>query len=538
MHQTVLPALADPLFQLQIAPDAAFPHPAWQQARAAVLEALDNGSIAVLLGPPGSGKSLLLKELARTLRQAGKSARLIERTEALDGPPGNGILLVDEADTLSPDALATLCAGPAPVVLAALPGFPARLAGNPRPVREAVLDRLQPQDVARYVAARLNAVGRPRNLVEPEAVLALAGHSGGLLRLVNTLGGAAVFLAGLDGSEYVSRRHVDEAASMRDDFGDDGFDQDLVPPFQAEPAHVALPPARPVPTALRPVALRPVAPLPDAALPVAPLPVSPVVAEPVSTAVEAPAPAPLAPPPNFRAERIRRRAALGTMATASAVLFALPWLTRRQPAAPSSSQTAGGPVSPADSGTPPLIVADSGAAGPAAPEAPTAQAPAAQAPTARAEAPPLEAPPPPAAAPLLPHPEPVRRADKAPSAPPAELRVTMAPDAPVLFQGPIYNETIRQSGHVALVIRKQAPGGAITARFDASQGLLGSGVLAGSMSGTGRITASGQLMVGKNPFNCDLNGTIVGDKLTGSASFVRNGGSGLAARSVFTLTRA
>jgi len=114
----------------------------------------------------------------------------------------------------------------------------------------------------------------------------------------------------------------------------------------------------------------------------------------------------------------------------------------------------------------------------------------------------------------------------------------MAPDTPVLFQGPIYNETMGQSGHVALVIRKQASSGAITARFDASQGLLGSGVLAGSMSGTGRIAASGQLMVGKNPFNCDLNGTIVGDKLTGSASFVRNGGSGSTARSVFTLTRA
>lgn len=528
MQQTVLPALADPLFQLQIAPDAAFPHPAWQQARAAVLEALADGSIAILLGPPGSGKSLLLKELARTLRRAGKPARLIERTEALDGPPGNGILLVDEADTLGPDVLAALCAGPTPVVLAALPGFSARLAGNRRPVREAVLDRLQPQDVARYVAARLDAIGRPRNLVEPEAVLALARHSGGMLRLVNTLGGAAVFLAGLDGSEHVSRRHVDEAASMRDDFGDDDLDQDLIPQLQAGPAHVALPLDRPVP-----IALPPVAPLSDTALPVAPLPVSPVVAEPVSTAVEAPDSAPLAQLPNFRAERIRRRTALGTMATASAVLFALPWLTRRPPEASFPGQAAGGPASPADAGNPPLVVADSGAADPATPEASTAQAP-----TTKVEASRLEASAPPAAAPPLPHAEPAYRADKAPSAPPAELRVTMASEAPVRFQGPIYNETMGQGGHVALVIRKQAPGGAITARFDASQGLLGSGVLAGSMSGTGRITASGQLMVGKNPFNCDLSGTIVGDKLTGSASFVRNGGSGWAARSVFTLTRA
>ena len=505
MQHTVLPALADPLFQLQIAPDAAFPHPAWRQARASLLEALDGGGIAVLVGPPGSGKSLLLKELARTLRRAGKPARLIERTDALDGPPGSGVLLVDEADTLGTDALLALCAGPAPVVFAALPGFPERLARHTRPVLEAVLDRLQPEDVARYVAARLDAVGRPRDLIEPEAVLALARHSDGLLRLVNTLGGAAVFLATLDGSVQVGPRHVEEAASMRDDFGED------VPP---------------APDA------RPVTPIPATPVPVAPPLAEPELAEPVPV-LPAPAPADPAPPPpmpNYRAEMVRRRAALGTMVAASGVLFALPWLTRRKLAAPPfPGQATGGEAPPADTGNPPLAVADSGAARLAASDASAAQV----GPSS------LEVLPPQAAAPPLPHAEPVRRADKAPSAPAAgERRVTVASDAPVLFQGPIYNETMGQGGHVALVIRKQAPGGAITARFDASQGLLGSGLLAGSVSGTGRLTASGQLMVGKNPFNCDLSGTIVGDRLTGSASFVRQGGSGWAARSVFTLTRA
>ena len=505
MQHTVLPALADPLFQLQIAPDAAFPHPAWRQARTAVLDTLDSGGIAVLTGPPGSGKSLLLKELARTLRRAGRPARLIERTDALDGPPGSGILLVDEADTIGTDALAALCAGPAPVVLAALPGFPGHLAGHLRLVREAVLDPLRPQDVARYVAARLDTVGRPRDLIQPEAVLALARYSGGLLRLVNTLGGAAVFLAALDGSAHVSRRHVDEAASMRDDFGENA------PPLGLEPAPVAQSPATPAP--------------------VAPPPAEPVLADPTS-GLPTPAPAASVPPPplpNYRAEVLRRRAALGTMVAASGVLFALPWLTRRKLAAqPFPGQAGGGEASQAGAGNPPLAIADSGAAQPTVPDAAAAQA---GSPTPEA--------PPSAVAPPSSHAEPVRRADQAPAAPPAgERRVAVVPDAPVLFQGPIYNETMGQGGHVALVIRRQAPTGAITARFDASQGLLGSGVLAGSVSGTGRITASGQLMMGKNPFNCDLSGTIIGDKLTGSASFVRNGGSGRAARSIFTLTRA
>lgn len=522
MHHTVLPALADPLFQLQIAPEAAFPHPAWQQARAAALRALDSGGIAVLLGPPGSGKSLLLKDLARTLRRAGRPARLIERTEALDGPPGSGILLVDEADTLGADALLALCSGPAPVVFAALPGFPERLAACRRPVVQTELDHLQPQDVARYVAARLDAMGRPRGLLEPEAVLALARHSGGLLRLVNTLGGAAVFLASLDGSAHVSRRHVDEAAAMRDDFC-----EDMPPPFGTEPIPDAPIPAEPV----------------LAELPPAP----PVLSEPPPLA---PAPAPTDPGPlpalpNYRAETLRRRTALGTMMAAAGVLFALPWLTRGQSGAqPAPAQAAGGdqaaPSAQPGAGAPSLAVADaSGTAPDAAPDA----APGTSVPQAA----PQTAPPAPESSPQLmaaasspPRAEPVRRADKgAPAAPMAgESRVAAIPDDPVLFQGPIYNETMGQGGHVVLVIRKQAPAGAITARFDASQGLVGSGMLAGSVSGAGRITASGQLLMGKNPFNCDLSGTIVGDKLTGSASFVRNGSRGWAARSVFTLTRA
>ena len=431
---------------------------------------------------------------------------MIERTDALDGPPGSGILLVDEADALGADALTALCAGPVPVVFAALPGFSEHFAGHPRLVREAVLNPLQPQDVARYVAARLDTVGRPRDLIEPEAVLALAGYSGGLLRLVNTLGGAAVFLATLDGSARVSRRHVDEAASMRDDFGEDA------PSLGLGPASVEQ--------------------IPATSVPVVPPPAAPVLADPVP-ALPMPAPAaPASPPPlpNYRAETIRRRAALGTMVAASGVLFALPWLTRRKLAAqPFPEQAAGSGTSPADVGNPILAVADSGAAQPAVPDAPGAQA----------GSPNPEAPPPLTATPPSSHAEPIRRADKAPVAAPAgERRVAVVSDAPVLFQGPIYNETMGQGGHVALVIRKQASPGAITARFDASQGLLGSGVLAGSVSGAGRITASGQLMVGRNPFNCDLSGTIIGDKLTGSASFVRNGSSGWAARSVFTLTRA
>ena len=124
-----------------------------------------------------------------------------------------------------------------------------------------------------------------------------------------------------------------------------------------------------------------------------------------------------------------------------------------------------------------------------------------------------------------------------PATPSGDRRAVLASEAPVLFRGPIFNETMRQGGHVTVAIRKQAPAGAITARFDASQGLSGTGTLAGHVSGAGQITASGQLLMGKNSFLCDFSGTLTGNSLTGHASFVRPGNNTVY-RSRFNLVRA
>lgn len=110
------------------------------------------------------------------------------------------------------------------------------------------------------------------------------------------------------------------------------------------------------------------------------------------------------------------------------------------------------------------------------------------------------------------------------------------PEAPVHFRGPVYNETMRQGGQMSLVIRRQGPSGSVRARFEAWGSLSGSGDLAGNLSEDGRLSASGQLMMGKNSFDCDLSGVITGDKLVGSANFVRSRG-GRVAHSSFTLTK-
>lgn len=470
MPHTFLPAFEHPAFSLQVAPDAAIPHPAWRRARVAALEALACRRNAVLVGPPGSGKTLLLRNLAHTLLKAGQPVHLVGQAEAAGSPVAGGALLVDEADALGTDALAVLYAGAGPVLLAMLPGGPERLPRRLHPVRSIVLDRLAPLEVAQFIAARLAAAGRPGDLMEPEAVLALARHSSGLPRLVNVFGGAAAFLASLEGSSRISLRHVDEAASMRADAAED-VPLAAAGPFPVEPPSLTL----------------------DAAL------------------------------SSYRGAVLRRRAALGGMVAASAALFALPWLTSKRAGGVQQASTEGtAQAAQAEPGAPALAAGPQAAADDeafetfgagSAPVEPLEQ-PQPDVQTAIAEA----APPPPAA--------PARLDGQArPAIPPGERPAVVASNAPLLFRGPIFNETMNQGGRVTLAIRKQAPTGAITARFDASQGLSGSGTLAGSVSGAGRITASGQLLMGRNAFMCDISGVLDGNTLTGSASFVRNGNS-------------
>ena len=212
-HLPTLPAPST-AFRLHVAPGHATAHAGWLQARSAALAALDAGKAAVLLGPPGSGKSLLLQDLAVALRRH-HDVTCLPRGDLVHGAPASGILLVDEADGLEADVLASLRDGPQPFVLAALPGFETRLAGPGRTVVPVPMVPLAPVDVARLVTDRLDAAGQPRGSVEPDAVLALARLSGGVPRLVLVLAGSASFLAQCDGSPAVSSHHVEEAAALR-----------------------------------------------------------------------------------------------------------------------------------------------------------------------------------------------------------------------------------------------------------------------------------------------------------------------------------
>jgi hypothetical protein len=110
------------------------------------------------------------------------------------------------------------------------------------------------------------------------------------------------------------------------------------------------------------------------------------------------------------------------------------------------------------------------------------------------------------------------------------------PSALILFRGQVHNTAMHRKGKLSVAIVPQGSSGAITARFDAGAGLLGPGELAGNLSEGGHVSAHGRLMVGDNAFFCYLRGSIIGNRLIGSARFVRSNG-GRVTRSSFTLIR-
>lgn len=256
MQALELPNLRDTPFRLGVSPAEAVAHPAWLSASEGVLAALARSGRVALLGPAGSGKTLLLHAVAGALRDDGRVVRVADRGELPADLQRDAALLVDDADRLDSDALARLAGREGPCILAGPPVLAERLPPSFAPVP---LQPLSPDEVARFVAARLAAAGQRRDLLEPDAVLALARLSGGVPRLINALAGSAVFLAGLDGTARVSPRHVEEAAAMRD-----GGEAEIAPvPAPVESAALEIPPpeqSSPQDAPLRPEPLVPRSP--------------------------------------------------------------------------------------------------------------------------------------------------------------------------------------------------------------------------------------------------------------------------------------
>ncbi|MBP0446959.1 hypothetical protein J8J14_19465 [Roseomonas sp. SSH11] len=487
---------------------------------------------------------------------------MVERGDALDHQPEPAILLVDEAGYIAASALERLQRRDRPFALAALPGFAERLQPTGGAFVQVVLEPLGPEDVARYVAATLAAAGQPVALLEPEAILALTQYSQGLLRVVNSLAGFAMFLAQMEGAARVGQRHVDEANALVHGMAEeDAFAAEIPDRTEGpeEPAAAPAPPDAPSYSDGQPVVGMAEPPSSASEMPEvrsgtypgeepsgpAEVPdVSEIEARPpqlLKAALRPPTPradADVRAAPSFwrmTAERpaARRAKYLGVVAAGLALVLLLGLsLVDVSPSAPSDpdgatpARPAAIPLAPA-AGVPaqsPPSEESSPERGETAPAAPAGIAPSGS----EARPPRRDRPADERAAPAdLPGPPP-----PAPSAPPPQASVGRV----AAFRGTVFNETLRRGGRLTLVVRGGDQPGPVSIRFDASNGLIGSGELRGNLTSDGRITASGTLMMGRNPHECELTGRISGDSLTGSAIFSRST-PGTATQSTFRLTR-
>ena len=204
----------------------AVPHRSWREAQSQAMAAFLAGKrVICITGATGSGKTLLLHYLVRTLSAEGWQVGFLQPGQPVAEMSPDSVAFVDDADQLGWADLDTLRKRPDLTwFISASPSFAERLAEWPGTVAIR-LEPLCPTEVARFVKARLAASGQPTNLLSADAVAKLALYSAGVPRVINAVGGMAYFLAALDRAPDVAAGYVERAIALRE--GDLGQEEEV-----------------------------------------------------------------------------------------------------------------------------------------------------------------------------------------------------------------------------------------------------------------------------------------------------------------------
>jgi hypothetical protein len=185
------------------------PHPGWLRTRGHLLDALASGArTIVLMGEPGSGKSLMLQDCARILTAGGTAAQ--SRSPLNERDPSTHVDLVDDVDEVS---LARLLADHqfhGPRVLVVAPASVAALSSLAPEARFVSMEPLGIADVHAILGVRLADRGFPADSFTNRAISRLLSASAGNARKLDGLAAAALRTAHNAGSARVLGLHVDE----------------------------------------------------------------------------------------------------------------------------------------------------------------------------------------------------------------------------------------------------------------------------------------------------------------------------------------
>ena len=180
--------------------------------------------VVVVLGKPGTGKTVLVSMVARACAEMGLSVRKLERGDLLTeaAADASDVLFVDEADSMSNAMLQSFLSASAwhpdrTTVFMCLPSCIGRFSFSGTEAAVVELSPLSLLDARLYLTERGNSIGRPK-LFTPRALDIVIDASRGVPRLLRSVAGLAYFNAAAEGASQIDSAHAQAAAQMRNEF--------------------------------------------------------------------------------------------------------------------------------------------------------------------------------------------------------------------------------------------------------------------------------------------------------------------------------